>query len=113
MLEVVDNRIYLTRGDSAYITISVSNADGTAYEPVAGDKLYFRLKKNIFGSTLLLVRAISLETFTLELSPTDTAILDFGSYRYEIELITASGDRFTVIENGELVLGVELETHDV
>ena len=112
MLEIVDNRIYLTRGDSASIDIRLTDATGAEYEPVAGDKIYFRLKKNVFGSSLLLVREISPTTLTLELKPNDTAGLDFGLYRYEIELVTSSGDRFTVIENGEFVLGVELESHD-
>ena len=112
MLEIINNRIYLTRGDTANIDIRLTDSSGAEYEPVAGDKIYFRLKNAVFGSSLLLVREISPTTLTLELKPADTASLDFGLYRYEVELVTSSGDRFTVIENGEFVLGVELEAHD-
>lgn len=111
MLEISGNRIYLTRGDSAYITISLKNNSGATYTPVSGDKIYFRLKEGIFGNNLLLVKEINTSTLRLELTPSDTANLNFATYRYEIELVTASGDRFTVIENGEFVVGVELESH--
>ena len=112
MLDVVDNRIYLTRGDSASVDIRLTDAAGGDYEPVAGDKIYFRLKNAVFGNTLRLVKAISPTDLTLTLSEVDTANLELGTYRYEVELVTSSGDRFTVIENGEFVLGVELESHN-
>ncbi|MBR1439189.1 MAG: hypothetical protein IJ587_11710 [Synergistaceae bacterium] len=112
MLEISENRIYLTRGDSAYITISLKDNTGADYEPVAGDKIYFRLKEKIFGDKLLLVKEIDTATKRLELTPSDTSRLDFATYHYEIELVTASGDRFTVIENGEFVVGIELESHE-
>ena len=112
MLDIVDNRIYLTRGDTASIDIRLTDATGGDYEPVAGDKIYFRLKNAVFGNTLRLVKEISPTTLTLALSEADTANLELGTYRYEVELVTSSGDRFTVIENGEFVLGVELESHD-
>ena len=111
MLEVSENRIYLTRGDSAYITISLKDNTGADYEPVAGDKIYFRLKKGVFGDGLLLVKEIDPATLRLELTPEDTSHLEFTTYRYEIELATSNGDRYTVIENGEFVVGVELESH--
>ena len=72
---------------------------------------YFRLKKGVFGKGLVLVKEIDPATLTLVLLPSDTANLDFTSYRYEIELVTAGGDRYTVIEDGEFVVGVELEEH--
>ena len=112
MLEVVDNRIYLTRGDSASIDVRLTDATGAEYEPVAGDRMYFRLKNAVFGNTLQLVKEILPTTLTLTLSAADTANLELGTYRYEVELVTSSGDRFTVIENGTFTLGVELESHD-
>ncbi|MBQ3455174.1 MAG: hypothetical protein IJG36_01935 [Synergistaceae bacterium] len=111
MFYVDSNTIYLTRGDSANITITIKDSEGEDYTPVTGDKIYFRLKKNVFGKSLILVKEIDTSTLTLALVPADTANLNFASYRYEIELVTASGDRFTVIENGEFVIGVELESH--
>ena len=108
-----ENRIYLTRGDSASIKLSITDSIGSDYEAVAGDKIYFRLKRTVFGSTLVLVKEIAPSTLTLEFSPNDTARLDFATYRYEVELAAANGSMFTVIEDGELVIGPELESHDV
>ena len=103
MLEVTGNRIYLTCGDSANIALPL-----TDYEPVDGDKIYFRMKKSVFGSSLLLVKEISTETLTLELKHSDTANLAFSSYRYEVEVIKSTGASKTLIENGEFVVGPKL-----
>ena len=111
MLNVIDNDIYLTRGDSAYLNIELKDESGNPYTPALGDKLYFRLKKNIFGETLLLVKEIPTDTLTLEILPSDTAKLDFSSYCYEIELITLQGQCFTVVENKAFKVGPELENH--
>ncbi|MBQ4430637.1 MAG: hypothetical protein II877_03965 [Synergistaceae bacterium] len=111
MLYIDGKTIYLTRGDSANVTVGIKDSSGNDYEPVAGDKIYFRLKKGVFGKGLVFMKEIDPATRTLVLMPSDTAKLDFTSYRYEIELVTAGGDRYTVIEDGEFVVGVELEEH--
>ena len=103
MLEVTDTRIYLTCGDSANIALPFGG-----YEPAEGDKIYFRLKKSVFGSTLLLVKEIPPETLTLSLAHSDTASLQFTSYRYEVEAISATGAGRTLIEDGEFVVGPKL-----
>ena len=112
MLEINNNRIYLTRGDTAYITVALTDSSGNNYTPIAGDKIYFRLKKNVFGNNLILVKEVNTSTLKLELNPSDTQNLDFTSYRYEIELVKASGECFTVIENAPFIIGAELEVHD-
>ena len=103
MLEVTGNRIYLTCGDSANIALPL-----TDYEPADGDKIYFRLKKSVFGKSLLLVKEIPPDTLTLELRHSDTANLQFSTYRYEVEVISATGSSTTLIENGEFVVGPKL-----
>lgn len=111
MLEINDNAIYLTRGDSAFITVNLLNSLGDNYTPAIGDKLYFRLKNNVFGDSLILSKLIDISTLTLELVPSDTTNLDFATYRYEIELVTGSGQCYTVVENAPFVVGAELEAH--
>ena len=112
MLDIVGNRIYLTRGDSALIDLKIVDEAGLPYEYVPGDKIYFRMKENAFTNVLLLVKEIDAETLTLELKPEDTSSLGFFPYRYEVELVTAQGYRFTVIENAEIVIGVELGSRE-
>ncbi|MBR0315687.1 MAG: hypothetical protein IJQ99_02335 [Synergistaceae bacterium] len=109
MLDIVENQIYLTRGDTAYLTVALVDASGNNYRPVAGDKIYFRLKKNIFGDSVIFEKEVDISTLKLNLAPSDTKNLDFTSYRYEIELVKMTGECFTVVENELFVVGVELE----
>ena len=111
MLTVTNNAIYLTRGDSAYLNIDLKDESGNSYTPAVGDKLYFRVKQGIFGSKLKVEKEIPIDTLTLEIEPADTVKLSFTTYRYEIELVTISGQCFTVVENGALTIGPELEDH--
>ncbi|MBQ3456623.1 MAG: hypothetical protein IJG36_09305 [Synergistaceae bacterium] len=111
MLNVLGKKIHLTRGDTAYISVSLKDNNGNDYIPAEGDKLYFRLKKNIYKDSQILEKEISAETSVLELIPEDTEQLEFGTYCYEIELVTAKGEHFTVIENASFTVGLELEEH--
>ena len=110
MLSIRNNEIYITRGDSAYIQVELIDDNGAVYTPVSGDKLYFRLKKSIFGNALLLMKTINTQNMTLELTPNDTSSLEFTSYRYEIELVTVDGNHFTVVHDKPFFVGVELES---
>ena len=110
MLKVQGNKIYLTRGDTAFLDIILKDETGNPYTLNEGDILKFRLKENILGNTLLLEKALNQNT--LELTPPDTSGLDFGLYRYEIELIKSGGEHFTVIENEPFTVGIELEVHE-
>lgn len=101
-------KIYLTRGDTAYIDVALEDNSGNNYEPVQGDKLYFRLKKNVYEKALIVEKEIDLETLKLEITPEDTKMLGFGTYCYEVELVTEAGEHFTVIENAAFVVGADL-----
>ena len=113
MLKVSRNKIVLTRGDTAYLSLSVTDESGNTYTPSEGDKIYFRVKKSAVSGSLLLEKEAYIDTMTLEIKPEDTAWLEFGSYRYEIELVTEVGEHFTVIENAPIEITAELESHDV
>ena len=105
------NKIYLTRGDSAFLTISLNDENGSSYELSEGDKVYFRLKKSSSSDNLLLEKEVNTQTLTLELLPEDTAELSSGLYCYEVELVTAEDKHYTVIENSQFQIGAELEIH--
>lgn len=111
MLNVLGKKIHLTRGDTAYLSVELKDKTGNDYIPAEGDKLYFRLKKSIYNDSQILEKEISAETSVLELIPEDTKHLEFGTYCYEIELVTAKEEHFTVIENGSFTVGPELEEH--
>ena len=105
------NKIYLTRGDSAFLTISLNDENGSLYELSEGDKIYFRLKKSSSSDNLLLEKEVNTQTLTLELLPEDTEDLSSGLYCYEVELVTAENKHYTVIENSQFQIGAELEIH--
>lgn len=109
MLTIKGNQIFLTRGDTMFIKLSLENEDGTDYIPADGDKIYFRLKKYATYPDILIEKQLS--DMILELTPADTAHLDFGTYRYEIELVTADGNHYTVICDEPFTIEKELENH--
>ena len=61
MLKVSRNKIKLTRGDTAYLKIELTDENGNTFEPAEGDKVYFRSTKEILrynGSTWIVVTSI-------------------------------------------------------
>ena len=114
MLYIDSNQnITLTRGDTAYIEVStLQNADGTDYEYDENDKIYFRMK--YVGSVMEKELSIDLSEnkAVLALDPSDTENLDFGTNKYEMELVTAIGEHFTFIADKNFTISKELEVHD-
>ena len=111
MLRIAYNKIYLTRGDTAYLEISITDESGNPYALVDGDKIIFRMKQSTNDKNLILEKEFNTEILRLELTPEDTMSLKFGVYRYEVELVTGAGEHFTIIENAEFEITPELEAH--
>ena len=91
-----DNRIQITRGDSAYITVSLTGLDGNSYDMVSGDMLALTVRKKAEDASPVLLQATS-DTNTIVLKPAQTAQMEPGGYSYDIQLTTAAGDVFTVV----------------
>lgn len=111
MLKVSRNKISLTRGDTAYLKLDITDENGDSYELSDGDTIYFRIAEYGTSGRLLLEKTVNTESLTLELKPEDTCGLEFRTYRYEVEVVTESGEHFTVIENAQIEITVELEKH--
>ena len=77
MLKVKGNNIKLTRGDTAYLTVPITDT-------VSAEEYLFQ--KVIQGSNVF------------KILPTDTSDLRYGTYIYDVQLDMANGDRFTIIE---------------
>ena len=120
MLKVKDNHIYITRGDSGYITVVPQETTGGStkdYQLEEGDKIIFRLKARPEDICSVICEKncdVNLNTNTalLRLEPEDTLKCGFREYRYEMELVTHGGFHSTFIENQSFIVGRELETHD-
>ena len=95
MFNVTGNNVSLTRGDSATLHVDLMNADGTAYEPLAGDVLTLTIKKDANTSTAILTLTADSDC-TFHFAPSDTDALSYGSYKYDIQLTTGE-DVYTPI----------------
>lgn len=114
MLRVVNNRITLTRGDTAELEVIVKDVNDKPYD-CTGNKAYFRVKKEVTSRHILLEKELSVTedgTLLLRLDDVDTEYLTFSSYKYEVELVTPGNRHYTIIEKGLLKIGPELENHD-
>ena len=92
------NKIRLTRGDTARLKVPIINeTTGNEYTIANNDTLTMTLKKTTKDAEPIFKKVlVGLDTFHIE--PSDTKSLEFGKYVYDVELLTADGDNYTVIE---------------
>lgn len=97
MLEVSNKgEIKLTRGDTAYLTVSVKNKDGEPYTVKTDDVLTLTVKGDYADEEALIEKKIT-GTATFHIRPEDTKDLAFGTYVYDVQITMTNGDNFTVI----------------
>lgn len=93
-----DGTIRLTRGDTARLTVTINNDfDGEPYELTETDVLKLTIKRSVRDSTPAVQKVIT-GSNKFYIIPDDTKDLVFGKYLYDVELTTAGGDVYTVIE---------------
>lgn len=98
MLYIDDKIIKLTRGDTARLTVPIINlANNGEYTMESGDILYFTVKKTAKDTDFLFQKSVT-GSNSIHIKPEDTADLSFGKYKYDVQLTTATGDVYTVIE---------------
>lgn len=100
MLEISNNTIRFTRGDTVRLEITVSNPDGTVYKIKDGDLIEFTVKKNT-DSEIEIIKKSGTE---IVIEPEETAELDYGIYVYDVQLILSNGDIDTVIPPSEFIV---------
>lgn len=115
MLVVNGQSLYLTRGDNGELSIKATNDDGTEYEFQDGDRVFFRVGLKP-GQDVALVKecVVDLEenNAVLYLEPEDTWGLNFKTYRYECELVTANDEHYTFIVDQSFEVGKEIEKRE-
>lgn len=112
---VIRNRISITRGDSAQITLTIRDrVTGRAFVPGADDRLTFTVKRELSDEIPLVVKTLDNGIVRREtdclllLLPEDTASLPFGTYRYDVELVLVSGYTDTVIPPSPFIVTGEV-----
>lgn len=100
MLHIDGFDIKLTRGDTAFLQVPITNKlpDGSAveYELAEGDTLTMTVRKTL-DADICFQKIIKGEN-TFHIQPSDTCSCEFGKYKYDVQLNTAAGDVYTVIE---------------
>lgn len=106
MYKTVNNRFYITRGDSADLTLSLTDRAGTALALATGDTLTFTVKASTADAKAIMSKTIGSgitatagdSTATIHIDPADTAALEYGTYYYDVQMVLAStGDTDTII----------------
>lgn len=97
MLYIEGNTIRLTRGDTAYLTVPIRLATDEEYIMDKGDTLILSVKKSLRDETYAFQKRVEGEN-TIHIEPIDTEHMEFGKYKYDLQLNTSGGDVFTLIE---------------
>lgn len=115
MVLVNGTTITMTRGDTAFISVSMTR-DGEPYTPVEGDEVRFAVKhpamtgggKQYKDAEPVILIDIPIDSMVLTIAPADTEELDFGEYVYDIQITFADGTVDTFIPNADLVITPEV-----
>lgn len=85
-----DNSITMSRGDSVYVTINLYDAEGQPYVLKDTDKLFFSAKaKTTDKNYAIPPKELGGEDRkTICLEPEDTYDLPFGTYFYDVQLVS-------------------------
>lgn len=102
-----NNSIELTRGDTARLTINLTDDYDQPYEMQPEDMLIFTVKTSTDATEKIIEKELK-GTNLLHLKPEDTANIEYTKYVYDVEIHTADGDVYTVIEKTDFKLREEV-----
>lgn len=102
MLKIEGNNIFLTRGDSAIIDLTIYDEDGNIYTPSESDVVVFSVKVNVNNVDTILRKTF--DNLTLELKPEETIKFNYGEYFFDVKLINDDLTD-TFITSGILTIG--------
>lgn len=94
MFQIHGNDIYISRGDSATLDVSVLNDDRSPYEAQEGDRVVFEARARVCGRPVMTIEAEPGESIVLDGAHTGALK---GRYDFSIDLVRADGTRDTII----------------
>lgn len=109
MLKVGEhNEVFLTRGDSACLGLSLEDGSGNPYD-FSNDSVKFGLKRSAFANGNCIIEKTFDEEGKIYFSPADTEKLEFGDYVYDVEVRVTGEDEtvdvYTPIAAAKFTLG--------
>lgn len=96
MFYVEDQAIYLTRGDSAEVSIDLTTEGGETYDLGAGDTLTLTVRKEPTATSAVVFAKAVKGSGVIPIAPEDTREAEVGQYSADIQLTTADGEVHTV-----------------
>lgn len=100
-MQISGRNMSMIRGDSESITIRCKNPDGSLHPFERGDTVYFTVKWSPNADEKLMQKVVTdfggKGEAVIEITPEDTKALDFGAYKYDVQLTYASGRVTTII----------------
>ena len=93
-----DGTIQLTRGDTARLSVSITNdLTKESYKVEETDTLILTVKRSVKDDCALFQkRARGSTSFHIE--PADTSGIPFGKYKYDVQLNKDNGDVYTIVK---------------
>lgn len=107
MLKIKNNtEIYLTRGDSVQMQITIIDANGDTYTPGAGDVIRFALKKTYISAEPEILKTLDNNNLVLNLTHEETENFStFNSpYVWDIEISNESEGVVDTFMSGKLFI---------
>jgi hypothetical protein len=110
-VKIVGTSIYMTRGDSETITVSIRDSDGNDIPLAAGDTIYFTVKSSIEATEKAFQKVIT--NFTdgkaiINILPEDTKSLPFTELVYDVQWTSAAGKVTTIIKPSKFIIEGEV-----
>lgn len=96
MIEIIDDVIYIHRGDSATIHVNIRKSDGTDYELQEGDELKLSVRQTPAHESPVLLESTHVSN-DLYLSAEAMDAIPAGKYSYDVQLKTSTGEVITVL----------------
>lgn len=110
MVTIKTNKdLYMTRGDDVYLEVEIRQRDFPyeVYEMEEGDTLYFTVRKyqeeDVDENNPILFQIVS-DTNNIHIEPKYTETLSFSDYYYDVEFVSAAGEKNTIIGTNKLKL---------
>ena len=90
----------MTRGDSEWLWVRITDREGNYVPFVAGDTVYFTVKDNSHTETIrfqkIITEFIEGKAY-ITIDPIDTKSMEYGRYSYDVQITFANGTVKTVI----------------
>ena len=97
-----ENNIYLTRGDSATLELSIFDEEGEPYTPTENDVIVLTIKSNVCNYGYKLRKTFS--DLRLVITDKESEKFNFGTYFFDVRLINEDLTD-TFICEGKFVIG--------